>query len=176
MLTLRVLNNFFFWKELIFYVKLSKMKFFFLENSNIYLLLPEYLFLKKSNNQFSFFFFDAFSDNFNIFFDIFLRTFKSFVKINCSKIFFSGLGFRVSFLSENVLSLKLGFSHLVFLKIPKGLDVILIKNNIYVRSFNSSLLGSFVNTIKNLRFPDSYKGKGFWLRSEKKKLKLMKKS
>lgn len=67
-------------------------------------------------------------------------------------------------------------SHIVTLEIPKGIDIILVKNNIYVKSFNPSLLGSFVNRIKNLKYPDSYKGKGFWFQTEKKILKVMKKS
>jgi hypothetical protein len=176
MLTVRFLNNFSFWKELVSYVKISKMKFFFLENSNIYLLLPHYIFLKKNNSKFSFFFYRSFSKNFDIFFELFLKTFKSFIKINRSKIFFSGLGFRVTLLPNNILSFKLGFSHFVNLQIPQGVDVTIVKNNIYAKSFNPSLLGSFANRVKNLKAPDAYKGKGFWLRSEKKKLKPMKKS
>lgn len=176
MLNVFVLKNFCFWNQVVSYSKILNKKFLFLEASNIYFLIPNCLFLKKVENFFFFFFFSSIEDSFNIFFEFFVKIFKRLSKINRCKIVFSGLGFRVSFISSNILSFKIGLSHLVILEIPKGIDIILVKNNIYVKSFNPSLLGSFVNRIKNLKYPDSYKGKGFWFQTEKKNLKVMKKS
>lgn len=173
---INIINDCLFLNNLVSYCKISKMKFFFLEKSNLYILLPDYLFIKKINSNFYFYFYNIFFKSFDLFFNFLLKFLNRLIKINRIKIFFSGLGFRVNFLSKDVLSFKIGFSHLVNLNIPFGVSVVLVKNNIYIESFNPSLLGSFANKIKNLKYPDSYKGKGFWIRSEKKKLKQVKKS
>ena len=40
-----------------------------------------------------------------------------------------------------------------------------------VEGFDKVTVGNFVNKIRNLKFPDSYKGKGFWYKNEVIKLK-----
>jgi ribosomal protein L6P/L9E len=40
----------------------------------------------------------------------------------------------------------------------------------------ASTIGNFLKKIKNLKAPDSYKGKGFWYKNESKLLKEIKKT
>ena len=49
------------------------------------------------------------------------------------------------------------------------------KNIISVEGSDSVVVGNFTNKIRSLKIPDSYKGKGFWYKSEKEKLKEIKK-
>ena len=103
------------------------------------------------------------------------------VKDSCvqlkKKLVLKGLGFKITYSSDvKTLNFKLGYSHLVFLRIPFGVDFVKIgKNYLIVSSFDPSLIGNFITSVQRLRFPDSYKGKGFWKKYEKKTLKLFKK-
>lgn len=93
------------------------------------------------------------------------------------KISLQGLGFKIFYNpATSFLSFKLGYSHLIFFAVKKGIKLITIgKNYFIVSSFDSGLLGNFLHNIQQLRYPDSYKGKGFWKKYEKKTLKLFKK-
>ena len=93
------------------------------------------------------------------------------------KIILRGLGFKIYYSCESkILTFKLGFSHLVLLSLPKGIEIIKIgKNFILFSGFDVSILGNFVSRIQYLRYPDSYKGKGFWKKYEKRTLKIFKK-
>jgi hypothetical protein len=93
------------------------------------------------------------------------------------KLVLKGLGFKIAYSDgTRTLNFKLGYSHLVFLSLPTGVDLVKIgKNYLIVSGVDPSLLGNFVTSIQRLRFPDSYKGKGFWKKYEKKSLKLFKK-
>lgn len=93
------------------------------------------------------------------------------------KLVLRGLGFKIAYSGgTRTLNFKLGYSHLVFLALPTGVDLVKIgKNYLIVSGVDPSLLGNFVTSIQRLRFPDSYKGKGFWKKYEKKSLKLFKK-
>ena len=88
-----------------------------------------------------------------------------------------GLGLKINYsISTKSLNFKLGYSHLLFIQIPPGVDLVKIgKNYIILSSFDLSLLGNFLSKVQHLRFPDAYKGKGFWKKYEKRKLKLFKK-
>lgn len=93
------------------------------------------------------------------------------------KIILKGLGYKIQYdKSNNCLSFKLGYSHLISLRVPDGLQFVKIgKTYLIISGYDPSLLGNFLYRIKRLRFPDSYKGKGFWQKYEKKTLKLFKK-
>lgn len=93
------------------------------------------------------------------------------------KLIFKGLGFRLN-ISEDYkyLIFKLGYSHLITLQIPSIVSSVKIKKKFfYIESFSKSELGNLIYRIKQFRLPDSYKGKGIWLKNEKKKLKQVKK-
>jgi ribosomal protein L6P/L9E len=93
------------------------------------------------------------------------------------KIFLIGTGFKVfnSKLNRgNELIFKIGFSHLVKIVIPQGIEFDIIKlNEIKFFSYDKELIGSFLNFVASMRFPDSYKGRGLLI-SNKPKVKLKK--
>jgi ribosomal protein L6P/L9E len=165
-----------FFEKTTFFFKIFKFKFFLLKNSNMYFILPNYIFLKKVNNSISFIYSKLFKKKLIYFIFYFLNFLKKLNTLNRKKIFLTGLGFKITLISPNLLSFKIGFSHLVHLKVPLSITIFIIKNNLYLESYNPALLGTFSSVIKNLKFPDNYKGKGFWFKSGKKKLKPVKKS
>lgn len=89
------------------------------------------------------------------------------------KLLLKGLGYKAVLKNDDsVLELKIGYSHTISLPIKKDmLKIILDKNNLTVEGFDKVTVGNFVNKIRNLKFPDSYKGKGFWYKNEVIKLK-----
>lgn len=94
------------------------------------------------------------------------------------KLRLKGLGFRIAVdMLTRELSLKLGYSHMVKVKIPNYVTNIRTtkKNLMLIESFDKIALGDFVKYISYLRKADSYKGKGFSGQYEKKKLKVIKK-
>lgn len=95
------------------------------------------------------------------------------------KLLLKGLGFRISLYKKSKkIQFKVGFSHLISLSIPDNIKIRIKKkkkNIIKIESFDKVLLGNFANKIKNIRRPDCYKGKGFWYKNQKEKLKEIKK-
>lgn len=92
------------------------------------------------------------------------------------KLFLRGLGFRISFSSDNKrLIFKVGRSFLISILIDPELKIKLEKNQISVEGRSKVLVGNFVYRIKRLKTPDCYKGKGFWSKYENIKLKKLKK-
>lgn len=85
-------------------------------------------------------------------------------KLIVQKVLLVGTGFKVfnSKLNKGKeLIFKLGFSHLIKVKIPKNIKFKIIKfNEIKFLSYDKELMGSFLNFVVNIRFPDSYKGRG----------------
>ena len=75
------------------------------------------------------------------------------------------------------LELKLGFSALITLPIPvEEVKVDVNKNIITLEGFDPVAVGNFATKIKSLKFPDAYKGKGFWGKNEVRVLKEIKKT
>lgn len=165
-----------FFENTTIFLKIFKLKFFLLKKSNTYFILPNYIYIKKLNNILFFIYPKVFKIKIIYFLFYFLNFLKKLNSLNRKKIFLTGLGLKITLIDSNILSFKLGFSHLVTLKVPASITVLVIKNNLYLESYNPALLGTFSNIIKNLKFPDNYKGKGFWFKSEKKILKPVKKS
>ncbi len=71
-----------------------------------------------------------------------------------------GVGFK-SDVAGSTLNLALGFSHPVKVEIPAGLEVKAEKNNITIAGIDKELVGSFAATVRSLKKPEPYKGKGF---------------
>lgn len=95
------------------------------------------------------------------------------------KLFLQGLGFKViSFVKQSFVELKIGYSHIVKIPIPKRviLDLFIYKNIIVIAGVDKEKVGNFANLIKSFRIPDNYKGKGIWYKKEVKLLKKVKKS
>jgi len=72
----------------------------------------------------------------------------------------NGIGYRAS-LSGNTLVLNLGFSHPVNFELPDGIAAKVDKNNtVTLSGINKELLGQTAASIRSLRPPEPYKGKG----------------
>ena len=77
-----------------------------------------------------------------------------------------GIGFK-SFIENNQLSLKLGFSHNILINIPLNIKIINQSNNLIFSSIDYIFLTQFVHFIKSFKKPEPYKGKGLLLKNEK---------
>jgi len=77
-----------------------------------------------------------------------------------------GIGFK-TFIENNNLILKLGFSHNITVPIPNNIKIINQPNNLIFSSIDYIYLTQFVHYIKNFKKPEPYKGKGLLLKNEK---------
>lgn len=108
-----------------------------------------------------------------------LFNFLRFIETPFKKqLFLKGLGFKSELLDNgNILELKLGLSHIVRVKVPSNEVKLEVNNNIInVSGFDAISVGNLVESIRRLKMPDAYKGKGFWLEGETKTLKEIKKT
>jgi large subunit ribosomal protein L6 len=103
---------------------------------------------------------------------------KSFEKPYKKKLILKGLGFKATLSSDSkLLELKLGLSHVIAVNIPiEDLTIKVDKNTIIVEGLDPVKVGNFATQIRNFKYPDSYKGKGFWYKNEIKVLKEVKKT
>lgn len=85
-----------------------------------------------------------------------------------------GVGFKV-FKKPTKLILRLGLSHKTFIELPfNKVNITKVNKRPLIFSFKSSnynLLLNILNTLRNFKRPDIYKGKGFRLENENIKLK-----
>ena len=73
-----------------------------------------------------------------------------------------GVGYKAE-LSSSMLILSLGYSHDIFLTIPKNINVVCEKPTLLkISSVDKEALGQFVALIQSLRKKDPYKGKGIY--------------
>nr|QPN53981.1 ribosomal protein L6 [Phytophthora novae-guineae] len=77
-----------------------------------------------------------------------------------------GIGFK-TFIENNNLILKLGFSHNIIIPIPSNIEIINQTNILIFSSIDYIFLNQFVHYIKNHKKPEPYKGKGLLLKNEK---------
>lgn len=70
-----------------------------------------------------------------------------------------GLGYRLT-VKGNTLRLRLGFSHVIILTIPKGVFLIKRKKRLLIYSTNKPILTFFVSWLVKLRKMNVYKVKG----------------
>ena len=79
------------------------------------------------------------------------------------KLFMKGIGYKfiLKHRENNILQLVLGLSHSVFIKLPKEINLFLIKPTLlYLTCIDYLKLNSITQLIKNLKIPEVYKGKG----------------
>jgi large subunit ribosomal protein L6 len=101
---------------------------------------------------------------------------KSVEKASSRILHLKGLGLKAfNFKADRILELKLGFSHIVRIVYDSDVYVRVKKNFIFIQSINRQKVGNLAAKIKNLKKPDSYKGKGIWYKNENLKLKVIKK-
>ena len=170
----------------------SKSKFFFvtIEDSKFLVLdLPSYkkmyisvrpfvsifkekgfliLKLKKKNRE----------EDFEKYVEFFTRWLRNAEKPFKKQLVLKGLGFKADVSEDKKkLELKLGFSAIISLPIPTHeVKVTVNKNTLSLEGFDPAAVGNFATKIKSLKFPDVYKGKGFWGKNEIRVLKEIKKT
>lgn len=77
-----------------------------------------------------------------------------------------GVGFRVQVLG-NKLDFQIGFSHPTQVEIPKDIKVTINKSvEIIIEGIDKQKVGQFAATIRDLRPPEPYKGKGIRYKDE----------
>ena len=71
-----------------------------------------------------------------------------------------GVGYRAQVQGQK-LQLQLGFSHPIVYEVPSNIEIEVRKNNqIVVKGIDKQLVGEVAVTIRNMRKPEPYKGKG----------------
>ncbi|OGI82332.1 50S ribosomal protein L6, partial [Candidatus Nomurabacteria bacterium RIFCSPHIGHO2_12_FULL_44_22b] len=75
------------------------------------------------------------------------------------KLILEGVGFKSEVKGKD-FHFALGFSHPVVVKIPDTITATADKNNITITGPDKELVGSFAATIRALKKPEPYKGKG----------------
>lgn len=91
------------------------------------------------------------------------------------KLQVEGIGYRVE-LAGKQLKLAVGFSHPVFVDIPEGLTVAIDKNIITITGASKEVLGEFAATVRAVKKPEPYKGKGIRYEGEVIRMKQGKKA
>jgi large subunit ribosomal protein L6 len=91
------------------------------------------------------------------------------------KLILEGIGYKSEVKGTNLV-LALGFSHPVNVAIPEGLKVTAEKNLITITGINKELVGEFTASVRALKKPEPYKGKGMRYEGEVIKRKQGKKT
>ena len=77
-----------------------------------------------------------------------------------------GVGYKVS-LHARILHLSIGFSHILLVAVPDSLELEIKKTKtIICKSSNYQNLTQFIASLRHLKLPDVYKGKGLRLKNE----------
>jgi large subunit ribosomal protein L6 len=86
-----------------------------------------------------------------------------------------GIGYRAE-LSGKALKLSVGFSHPVLMQVPEGLTVAVEKNIISVSGADKDQVGQFAASVREVKKPEPYKGKGIRYEGEVVRMKQGKKA
>lgn len=76
-----------------------------------------------------------------------------------------GTGYRAE-TSGNLLTLNVGYSHPIKVEAPAGINFKVEKTVIFVEGFDKELVGQISATIRSIRPPEPYKGKGIRYKDE----------
>ena len=76
-----------------------------------------------------------------------------------------GIGYKVEMKGKEMI-FSVGFSHTVPVTIPEGITVEVVKNNIRIEGIDREQVGQFAATIRAIRPPEPYLGKGFHYEGE----------
>lgn len=77
-----------------------------------------------------------------------------------------GVGYRAA-VSGNKLDLQVGYSHPTAVEIPKGIEIKVEKaTEIIIKGIDKQLVGQFAASIRDVRSPEPYKGKGIRYKDE----------
>lgn len=72
---------------------------------------------------------------------------------------FKGTGYRAK-VENNAIVLNMGYSHAIYLQIPNEININIVKNKITVEGIDRNIVGQFAASIRAVRPPEVYKGKG----------------
>jgi len=75
------------------------------------------------------------------------------------KLQVEGIGYRAEVSGKN-LKLQIGFSHPVMVAIPDGVTATVEKNIISISGPSKDMVGQFAASVRELKKPEPYKGKG----------------
>ncbi len=75
------------------------------------------------------------------------------------KLVIEGVGYKSDISGENLV-LTVGFSHPVNIEIPNGLNVSVEKNVISISGPDKEMVGQFAASVRSVKKPEPYKGKG----------------
>lgn len=93
----------------------------------------------------------------------------------CKRLVLVGVGYKVVLLqisNINILHLKLGYSHSIFIKVPKTLQIFCLKaNKFFIKGDSYRFVTQIAAIIRAYKTPEPYKGKGILYSTEKITLK-----
>lgn len=81
------------------------------------------------------------------------------------KLEIEGVGYRGE-VKGTTFVLALGFSHPVHIDIPEGITVLVEKGLFTITGIDKELLGQFAATVRGMKEPEPYKGKGIRYQGE----------
>jgi len=97
---------------------------------------------------------------------------KGFIK----KLQLFGVGYRVTMIEKNTISMSLGYSHPIIHQLPVGVYAeIPSQTEIVLKGSNKQLIGQVAATLRAYRIPEPYKGKGIRYENEIVRIKEAKK-
>lgn len=89
----------------------------------------------------------------------------------CKRLILVGVGYKAALLqisNINVLHLKLGYSHSIFIKVPETLQVFCLKaNKFFIKGDSYGFVTQIAALIRSHKTPEPYKGKGILYSTEK---------
>lgn len=95
---------------------------------------------------------------------------KEITQKSKKKLNIVGVGYRamtVNSLNFSILHLKLGYSHQIYIKIPKSLTLICPKpTKIFIFGYKQQKINQLATLIKSYKIPEPYKGKGIFYDNE----------
>ena len=91
------------------------------------------------------------------------------------KLDVQGIGYRAE-LAGKQLKLQVGFSHPVLVAVPEGLTAVVEKNIITISGADKEAVGQFAASVRAIKKPEPYKGKGIRYEGEVVRMKQGKKA
>lgn len=109
---------------------------------------------------------------------LFRNNFFGVVNLYTYCLILQGIGFKAKYDSVNrILSLSLGFSHLVNINIPSNIIIDVVDSiNIFIKGVSKYEVSQLAANIRNQKIVEIYKGNGIRYRDEQIKLKSPKKN
>ena len=92
------------------------------------------------------------------------------IEKNTANLEINGIGYRAE-VKGNTIVFNLGYSHPINFELPKGISANINRSIVTLSGIDNQLLGQTAATIRKLRPPEPYKGKGIKYMEERIKRK-----